>query len=174
MKLKILLPTEVFLEAEINKITAEALNMHFTLLPRHIDFVTALVSGILFFQKTDHHLEFIAIDEGILVKCGQEILVSVNHAVKGEHLETLQETVNKQFKLLDEQEKNKGIWYGLGMSGLVGWAVTVPTLLGLALGVWIDQHLISSYSWTLMGLIIGITLGCLNAWYWIEKERNKP
>jgi ATP synthase protein I len=76
-------------------------------------------------------------------------------------------------KLKAQQEKYKGIWYGLGMSGLVGWSVAIPTVLGVAIGVWLDNNLSSRYSWTLMCLLLGVTLGCLNAWYWIEKERQK-
>ncbi|MFH5834283.1 AtpZ/AtpI family protein [Halalkalibaculum sp. DA3122] len=69
-----------------------------------------------------------------------------------------------------QQEKKRGIWFGLGMFGLVGWSVTVPALLLLALGVWIDQTWESGYSWTLMLLVLGVGLGCMNAWYWIKKE----
>jgi F-type H+-transporting ATPase subunit epsilon len=105
MQLKILLPTEIFLETEINKITVEGENGHFTLLPRHIDFVSALVPGILVFQRENNESEFIAIDEGILVKCDQEVLVSVGNAVKGDSLATLQQTVENNFKLLNEQDK---------------------------------------------------------------------
>lgn len=78
-----------------------------------------------------------------------------------------------QRKIKAQQVKNKAIWYALGTSGLVGWSVILPTMLGLSLGIWIDQKFSSSYSWTLMGLVIGIVLGCYNAWYWIEKQRNK-
>jgi F-type H+-transporting ATPase subunit epsilon len=105
MKLKILLPTEIFLETEINKITVEGENGHFTLLPRHIDFVSALVPGILVFQTEKNESEFIAIDEGILVKCDQEVLVSVGNAIKGDSLATLQQTVENNFKLVNEQDK---------------------------------------------------------------------
>jgi ATP synthase protein I len=76
-------------------------------------------------------------------------------------------------KIKAKNQQSKGIWYGLGMSGLVGWSVTVPTIIGIFIGVWIDKNFTSSYSWTLMGLFIGIFLGCLNAWYWIEKESQK-
>jgi ATP synthase protein I len=54
--------------------------------------------------------------------------------------------------------------------GIVGWSVVVPTLLGAALGIWLDNHLPGSHSWTLMLLIIGLVIGCLNAWYWVSKE----
>jgi ATP synthase protein I len=73
-------------------------------------------------------------------------------------------------KLRARKEKHKGLWYGLGMFGLVGWAVSIPTLLALALGIWIDHSYKSKYSWTLMLLVLGIGIGCMNAWYWITKE----
>ncbi|WP_319586042.1 AtpZ/AtpI family protein [uncultured Desulfobulbus sp.] len=72
-------------------------------------------------------------------------------------------------RLKAQQEKSKGIWYGMGMLGLVGWSVSIPTLLGVALGIWIDRHWPSSYSWTLMLLLAGLMVGCLNSWYWVKK-----
>ncbi|WP_204150580.1 AtpZ/AtpI family protein [Leptolyngbya sp. CCY15150] len=68
------------------------------------------------------------------------------------------------------QRRNHSVWYGFGMFGLVGWSVTIPALLGIALGIWIDRHVTSPYSWTLMGLVFGVAIGCMNAWYWIQKE----
>ncbi len=56
------------------------------------------------------------------------------------------------------------------MSGLVGWSVTIPTLIGAALGIWIDKRYTSSYSWTLMLLCLGLIIGCLNAWHWVDSE----
>ena len=76
-------------------------------------------------------------------------------------------------KIKARREKNRGVWFGLGMFGLVGWSVAVPTLIGIALGIWIDFKWPSRYSWTLMLLIIGVILGCLNAWFWIACERKK-
>jgi len=64
----------------------------------------------------------------------------------------------------------QGVWYGLGMMGLVGWSVVVPTLLGAALGIWLDNRHPGSHSWTLMLLVTGLGLGCLNAWHWVAKE----
>lgn len=61
-------------------------------------------------------------------------------------------------------------WFGLGMFGLVGWSVAVPTLIGIAIGVWADRRWPGTVSWTLTLLIIGVALGCLNAWYWIKQE----
>ncbi len=73
-------------------------------------------------------------------------------------------------KIKARAEKDKGIWFGLGMFGLVGWSVAIPTLLFLGIGIWIDVKIPSKYSWTLMLLIIGVITGCWNAWYWVKKQ----
>jgi ATP synthase protein I len=73
-------------------------------------------------------------------------------------------------KLKARREGTKSVWFGLGMSGLVGWSVTVPTLIGAALGLWVDKHYPSTYSWTLMLLLMGLIIGCLNAWRWVASE----
>ena len=73
-------------------------------------------------------------------------------------------------KLKAQRHVTKTVWSGLGMMGLVGWSVAVPTLLGAALGLWIDKHYPGSHSWTLMLLVIGLGLGCFNAWHWVAKE----
>ncbi len=65
-----------------------------------------------------------------------------------------------------------GVWYGLGMMGLVGWSVAIPTLIGAALGLWLDQQQWSERSWTLALLVAGLTIGCLNAWLWVAKEER--
>ena len=77
---------------------------------------------------------------------------------------------SEQRKVRARAEGDRTVWFGLGMFGLVGWSVAVPTLLGLALGIWIDSTVESERSWTLMMLAVGIGLGCFNAWYWISKE----
>lgn len=73
-------------------------------------------------------------------------------------------------KLKARGEADRGVWFGLGMFGLVGWAVAVPTVLGAALGVWLDARLGDGISWTLTFLFIGLGIGCLLAWYWVKKE----
>jgi ATP synthase protein I len=60
--------------------------------------------------------------------------------------------------------------YGLGMFGLVGWSIAIPTVLGTALGLWIDSRGGTGHSWTLAGLFGGVALGCFNAWYWVSRE----
>jgi ATP synthase protein I len=62
------------------------------------------------------------------------------------------------------------VWFGLGMMGLVGWSVTVPTLLGAALGLWLDKHRPGTHSWTLALLVAGLVIGCANAWRWIATQ----
>ena len=73
-------------------------------------------------------------------------------------------------KLKAQRNSTQGVWFGLGMMGLIGWSVVVPTLLGTALGIWIDNRHPGNHSWTLMLLVIGLGLGCLNAWHWVAKE----
>ena len=106
MRLTVLLPTEILVDEEVAKVVAEAQNGSFCLLPRHIDFVAALVPGLLSFVKTaDGAEEFLAVDEGLLVKCGPKVLVSTRQAVRGGELGLLRETVEKTFKVLTDQEK---------------------------------------------------------------------
>ena len=73
-------------------------------------------------------------------------------------------------KLKAQRNATPGVWFGLGLMGVVGWSVVVPTLLGAALGLWLDRHHPGGRSWTLALLVAGLTLGCLNAWHWVSKE----
>jgi ATP synthase protein I len=76
-------------------------------------------------------------------------------------------------KLKARRNPKRGVWFGLGMMGLIGWSVVVPMLLGAALGFWLDSRLSGSYSWTLILLVTGLCLGCLNAWRWVVKEEKE-
>jgi len=105
MRLKVLLPTEVLVDEDAGKVIVEAGNGSFCLLPRHIDFVAALVPGLLSFESAQGREEFLAVDEGILVKCGPEVLISTRNAVRGPDLGKLRETVEKQFRVLDDRQK---------------------------------------------------------------------
>lgn len=73
-------------------------------------------------------------------------------------------------KVEARQRRDENVWFGLGLFGLVGWAVAIPTLLGVGLGIWIDRHTDSRVSWTLTLLLAGVAVGCLNAWYWVSRE----
>ncbi len=76
-------------------------------------------------------------------------------------------------KLRAQQHVTHTVWSGLGMMGMIGWSVAVPTLLGVALGIWIDKHYPGEHSWTLALLAAGLGLGCFNAWHWIAKENKE-
>lgn len=76
-------------------------------------------------------------------------------------------------KLNAKREPTPGVWFGLGMMGLIGWSIAVPTLLGTALGLWLDQHYPANHSWTLALLVAGLTIGCWNAWHWISREEKE-
>jgi ATP synthase protein I len=76
-------------------------------------------------------------------------------------------------KIKGRRQKDDGLWFGLGVFGIVGWSVVIPTLIGTAAGLWIDRTWPSRFSWTLMLLVLGLGLGCLNAWYWMKKAREK-
>ncbi len=73
-------------------------------------------------------------------------------------------------KLKARRNPAPGVWYGLGMMGLIGWSVAIPTLLGAAIGLWLDKQFGGQRSWTLALLLAGLTIGCLNAWLWVAKE----
>ena len=76
-------------------------------------------------------------------------------------------------KIQSRKEGDRGIWFGLGMMGVVGWSVAVPTLLGIAVGVWMDARSGREISWTLTGLGVGLAVGLLNAWFWIQRESRR-
>lgn len=69
--------------------------------------------------------------------------------------------------------RGKGsVWLGLGVIGLIGWSVAIPTLIGVAGGIWLDHRLHGGRSWTLTLLVAGLGLGCLIAWRWVAKEEE--
>ena len=105
MRLVVLLPTEVLVDEEVTKVVAEAQNGHFCLLPLHVDFVAALVPGILTFVDGEGREQLLAIDEGVLVKCGTDVLISAVNAVRGEALASLQHTVESRFRQFDDDQR---------------------------------------------------------------------
>jgi ATP synthase protein I len=165
----------------------------------------------------------VAVDEGVLVKTGPDVLVSVRRAWRNgprpiarcggagvsdpgrTHEQSVRSVMAKMesgfsaasrsFIMSEKKRKRerradlqsggrreggaqaqgaasltRGVWFGLGMMGLIGWSVVVPTLLGAALGLWLDKRHPGSHSWTLALLVAGLAIGCLNAWHWVAKE----
>ncbi len=103
MRLKVLLPTGVLVDEEVRKIGTEDMDGELTLLDRHIDLTTALPPGVLSFERPDGREEFVAVGEGVLVKCGEEVLVSTRQGVRGTELGKLRERVQQKYEELDER-----------------------------------------------------------------------
>jgi F-type H+-transporting ATPase subunit epsilon len=104
MRLKVILPAKILIDQEVTKVVAEAENGSFGILPRHIDFVAALRPGIFSFES-DEGEEFLAIDEGVLVKCGTDVTVSARKAMHSKNLGELKQIVEHEFRVLDDRER---------------------------------------------------------------------
>jgi len=106
MKLKVLLPYRVFAEiGDVKRIVAETSQGSFGLLPRRLDCVAVLAAGILTFETETEGEVYLAVDQGVLVKAGAEVLISVRNAIGGMDLGELREAVEREFLNLDESEK---------------------------------------------------------------------
>ena len=106
MQLKVLIPSEVFVEKDdVERIVAETREGSFGILPHRLDCVAALAPGILTYQEKSSGPIYLAVDEGVLVKVGAKVLISVRHAVGGTDLGQLQDAVKRQFLTLSEQER---------------------------------------------------------------------
>ena len=107
MQLKILLPFKVFAEKQdVLHIVAESTSGSFGLLPHRLDCAAVLVPGILTYETSAEGEVCVAVDQGVLVKTGSEVLVSVRNAIGGSDLDQLRAAVEAEFLTLDEQEKN--------------------------------------------------------------------
>jgi F-type H+-transporting ATPase subunit epsilon len=106
MNLKVLLPFQVFAEKTgVTRIIAETLEGSFGLLPHRLDCVAALVPGILIYEDEAEGEVYVAVDQGVLVKTGLDVLVSVRNAIAGTDLRRLREAVEWEFLRLDEREQ---------------------------------------------------------------------
>lgn len=105
MRLRILLPTEIVADESAGKITASGQHGSFTLLPRHVDYLVVLLPGLLSWQPLLGEERFAAVDGGLLVKHGPDVLVSTRRAVLGTDLETLHDTIRQEFLAIDERER---------------------------------------------------------------------
>ena len=107
MNLKILLPFEIFAETTgVSRIVAETREGSFGLLPRRLDCVAALVPGILLYETESEGEVLVAVDEGVLIKTGPDVLVSVRRAIGGKHLDQLRDAVEQEFLTVDEHEQS--------------------------------------------------------------------
>jgi F-type H+-transporting ATPase subunit epsilon len=107
MNLKVLLPFQIFAQkAGVTRIVAESLGGYFGLLPNRLDCVAALVPGILTYETPADGTVYLAVDGGVLVKCGTEVLVSVRRASGGKDLAALHEAVTRDFLQLDSRERD--------------------------------------------------------------------
>ena len=107
MSLKVLLPSQVFVAAAgVRQVVAETQEGSFGILPHRLDCVAALVPGILSYETAADGEMFVAIDDGILVKSGRDVLVSVRRALKGQDLSHLRAAIEQQFQVVDEGERS--------------------------------------------------------------------
>jgi F-type H+-transporting ATPase subunit epsilon len=107
MNLKVLLPFKIFAEKTgVSRIVAETRAGSFGLLPHRLDCVAALTPGILIYETEGEGEVYVAVDEGVLVKTGVDVLVSVRNAIAGTDLHELREAVDLKFLKLDERERN--------------------------------------------------------------------
>lgn len=107
MNLKVLLPFRIFAEKTgVSRIVAESHEGLFGLLPHRLDCVATLAPGILIYETRAEGEAYVAVDEGVLVKTGTDVLVSVRNAISGASLDELRESVRREFLQLDEQERS--------------------------------------------------------------------
>ena len=107
MNLRVLLPFQIFaLKSSVSRIVAETREGSFGLLPQRLDCVAALAPGILIYENEIEGEVYVAVDEGVLIKTGLDVLVSVRNAISGKELGRLRETVEQEFVNLDKQEQD--------------------------------------------------------------------
>ena len=107
MNLRISLPTEIFAQkTEVLRIIAETHEGSFGFLPHRLDCVAALVPGILTYETKEDGTVYLAVDEGVLVKAGADVRVSVRHAIGGTDLSQLHDAVKREFLMLNEEERS--------------------------------------------------------------------
>ena len=105
MQLQVMLPTEILVDAQTKKIVAEAENGSFCLLPRHVNFVTALAPGLLSYTDSNDTEHFLGVAEGVLVKVGHNVMISVEFGARGENLGQLRSAVRHYFEHIDDRER---------------------------------------------------------------------
>lgn len=91
----------------------------------------------------------------------------------GEKRFTKEVTRKQKLKLRAKEFSEKGLWYGLGMLGMVGWAIAIPVAAGGLIGLWLDKNYPMPGSWAISLIAAGLFIGCFNAWRWIKNEQRK-
>jgi len=81
--------------------------------------------------------------------------------------------IREKRKIRARSKNRNEVWFGLGMFGVIGWSVAIPTVLGAFIGIWIDLRWPGGYSWTLMLIVMGLIIGYLNGWFWINRQRKR-
>jgi len=120
---------------------------------------------------TEHNLPHSNLEDDGITADSVSLEPAASRDHRGEKAEIESKIASQEArKLKARNEKHRAIWFGFGMFGLIGWAVVVPALAGVALGLWIDARWPSRFSWALMLLIAGLALGCWNAWNWMHRE----
>lgn len=104
MKLKILTPAQIFVDTFIEKVDFEAVDGYFTLLPKHIDFITSLKQTIVQYQA-NNKTHYVACDRGVVVKKSDEVIISTSLAITDDNLEKLKKTIEVDFKQMEQERK---------------------------------------------------------------------
>ena len=98
-------------------------------------------------------------------------VVWLNFNMSDEDAEFARQVATKAARKLRARRAGKqAAWFGLGMSGLIGWSVAIPTLIGALVGLWLDRRHPGPHSWTLALLVAGLVIGCANAWHWVSRQ----
>lgn len=105
MRLKLVLPARELIDLPVDRVSAESDYGTFTILPNHIDFATILTSGLLSYRPVEGTEEYLAVDEGVVVKTGDQVLVSTSNAIPGHDLGELRKLVETEFRRLSDRER---------------------------------------------------------------------
>lgn len=87
--------------------------------------------------------------------------------------ELLEKIKKDSAKKMKAKEEGSEVMFGLGLFGIVGWSIAIPTVLGIALGVFLDNRFTQSFSWTITLLFAGVILGAFNAWHWVKEKSEE-
>ena len=84
----------------------------------------------------------------------------------------IRQVASKQERMIRARGQKDPLWSSIDILGVVGWSVAIPTLIGVAAGLWLDHHWRTRFSWTLMLLLAGLVIGCTHAWLRVKGDRS--